>query len=78
MDKVRYEVAKEVFSSIEEILKLKKKIEIERRDAYKNSNYTMFSYLAELNGRIYGYSVVEEQIAELKKKYGVTEDDKKV
>lgn len=78
MDKVRYEVAKKVFSTIEEILKFKKKIEIERRDVYKNSKYPMFSYLDELDGRIYGYSVIEEQTAELKKKYGVKDDDKKV
>ena len=78
MDKVRYEVAKKVFSTIEKILKFKKKIEIERRDVYKNSKYPMFSYLDELDGRIYGYSVIEEQTAELKKKYGVKDDDKKV
>ena len=68
------EVAREIFAEIEEILKLKKKIEIERRDNYQSTAFAMFSYIAELNGRIYGYSVVMEQLAELKKKYGVTEE----
>ena len=63
------EVAEEIFAEIEEMLNLQAKIVCETRDKYSETNEPLLSFIAMLDGRIYSLRVVEEHIAELKKKY---------
>ena len=76
MEKKEYiEVAREIFEEIEEMLNLQAKIVCETRDKYKETDEPMLSFIAMLDGRIYSLRVVEEHIAELKKKYTESEKD---
>ena len=68
------DVAREIFEEIEEMLNLQAKIVCETRDKYRETDEPMLSFIAMLDGRIYSLRVVEEHIAELKKKY--TEEGK--
>ena len=63
------EAAKEIFKAIEEMLNLQAKIVCETRGKYRETDEPMLSFIAMLDGRIYSIRVVEEHIAELKKKY---------
>ena len=63
------DVAREIFEEIEELLNLQTKIACETRDKHKETFEPNLSFLAMLDGRIYSLRVVEEHIAELKKKY---------
>ena len=68
------EVAREIFEEIEEMLNLQAKIVCETRNKYSETDEPLLSFIAMLDGRIYSLRVIEEHIAELKKKY--TEDGK--
>lgn len=68
------DVAREIFEEIEELLNLQAKIVCKTRDKYRETDEPMLSFIAMLDGRIYSLRVVEEHIAELKKKY--TEGEK--
>lgn len=63
------DVAREIFEEIEEMLNLQAKIVCETRDKYRETDEPLLSFIAMLDGRIYSLRVVEEHIAELKKKY---------
>ena len=63
------EVAREIFEEIEELLNLQAKIVCKTRADYKETDKPMLSFVAELDGRLYSLRVIEEHIAELKKKY---------
>ena len=63
------DVAREIFEEVEEMLNLQAKIVCETRDKYRETDEPMLSFIAMLDGRIYSLRVVEEHIAELKKKY---------
>jgi hypothetical protein len=69
------EVAREIFEEIEELLNLQAKIVCETRDKYRETDEPILSFIAMLDGRIYSLRVVEEHIAELKKKYTESEKD---
>ena len=68
------DVASEIFEKIEEMLNLQVKIVCEARAHYKETAKPMLSFIAMLDGRIYSLRVIEEHIAELKKKYTESED----
>jgi hypothetical protein len=63
------DVAREIFEEIEEMLNLQAKIVCETRGKYSETDEPLLSFIAMLDGRIYSLRVVEEHIAELKKKY---------
>ena len=65
---------REIFEEIEEMLNLQAKIVCKTRDKYRETDEPMLSFIATLDGRIYSLRVVEEHIAELKKKYTESED----
>ena len=66
------EVAEEIFGEIEEMLNMQAKIVCQTRAKHEETDSPMLSFIAQLDGRLYSLRVVEEHIAELKKKY--TED----
>ena len=63
------DVVEEIFAEIEELLNLQTKIACETRDKHKETFEPNLSFLAMLDGRIYSLRVVEEHIADLKRKY---------
>lgn len=67
------DVAEEIFAEIEELLNLQAKIVCETRGKYSETDKPMLSFIATLDGRLYSLRVIEEHIAELKKKYTVTD-----
>lgn len=68
------EVAEEIFAKIEEMLEIQEMIVCETRERSINTDEPMLSFVAMLDGRIYSLHVVEEHVAELKKKYAESED----
>ena len=62
------EVARGIFEEIERILNIQAKIVCETRANYRETDNPMLSFIAMLDGRIYSLRVMEEQLAELKKK----------
>lgn len=68
------DVAEEIFAEIEEMLNMQAIIVCQTRESASAEDEPMLSYLAMLDGRIYSLRVVEERIAELKKKYKGSED----
>ena len=70
-----YEVAREIFEEIEEMLNMQAIIVCETRKTVMNADEHPLSYMAMLDGRIYSIRVVEEHIADLKKKYTESEKD---
>ena len=68
------DIAREIFEEIEEMLNLQAKIVCQTRGTVMKADEPPLSYMAMLDGRIYSIRVVEEHIAELKKKY--TEEGK--
>ena len=63
------EVAREIFEEIEEMLNMQAIIVCKTRKTVMKADEPPLSYMAMLDGRIYSIRVVEEHIAELKKKY---------
>lgn len=68
------EVVSEIFAEIEEMLDMQLKIGCKTRDRAEAEEHPHLYFIASLDGRIYGMRIVEEHIAELKKKY--TEGEK--
>ena len=63
------DVVREIFEEIEEMLNMQAKIVCKTRETARDADEPMLSFIAMLDGRIYSLRVVEEHIAELKKKY---------
>lgn len=63
------DVAADIFAEIEKMLNIQAKIVCKTRENAREADEHMLSFLAMLDGRIYSLRVVEEHIAELKKKY---------
>ena len=63
------DIATEIFEEIEEMLNMQAIIVCETRKTVMKADEPPLSYMAMLDGRIYSIRVVEEHIAELKKKY---------
>ena len=63
------EVAREIFEEIEEMLNMQAIIVCKTRETVMKADEPPLSYMTMLDGRIYSIRVVEEHIAELKKKY---------
>lgn len=63
------DVAREIFEEIEKMLNMQAIIVCQTRQTVMKADAPALSYMAMLDGRIYSIRVVEEHIAELKKKY---------
>ena len=70
----KQEVAREIFEEIEEMLNMQAKIVCQTRAKHEETDKILLSFIAQLDGRLYSLRVVEEHIAELKKKYTESED----